>query len=1065
MGDPTKSAIKLLQALTERAKELTCIYAIEELLNSPGTDIDQVCRGIIEAIPPGWQFPDVCRARLTLEDRVYQSPDFEESEWVHSADVRMQDKVVGRIGVYYTREMPVADHGPFLQEENKLIQTIADRLGHFMVYQKMERVVQELRTTRQELSENRIKDWEAVLDLLRQTDNDLFLSIANKMLNHLCWSGVAEAEGLRASMRAAGNRGFNGSPEDANRSHRSRALKFTTEITERVFQIAGDHLGGSEILSRIQMWIHEDKLSALVQTVQRHLPISEIIDALRRYYHTAPDEIEARYPVSRGLKVSLIRRILSDRLDYINLVKTHVDIEDLFHLLQNVVFSPDSHGKLGRKSAEFFLASRILIKARSDAPVLEDVRIPRTWYVSSDMMLHYMHHNNMDEIIEQKYKEIDRVRMEYPHVRQSFIESDLPPELVTGLSVALDDLGERPLIVKSSSVLEERIGFAFHAKHKTLFIANQGTKQERLANLMRAVAEVYASAFGPGPVEHRADHEVLDFSEEMGIMIQEAVGTRCGPYFFPSYTCVASSHNELCWSREIRPEDGVVRILPGLGPRPGDPYGDNHPVFFAPGQPGRKVNTTDEETIRYAPGKIDVFNLDTNAVETVEVATLLRRFGADYPGWDKVFSFRTDGRLERPGGRIPDFENEDPVVTFDGLIAQSPFVVEIRTAMRTLEDKLGRPVEVQFASDGDHLYLVQCRPQSRSEDADPAPIPKDLPREKVVFTANRYVASGRIPDITHVIYVDPIEYEALGSASDRDDVAKAIGELNRVLPKRKFVLVGPGQWGGPDGSSPGVNVTYRDIDNTALLIEIDRKANDECKGFSFGTHFFQELVESRIRYLPVCVDDDGVILNERFLKGRRNILPDVLPRYAHLTAALRLIDVPQSEGGKVLQVLMNADLDEAVGILVEPRPVVGFAKRGRRPHEEPAEEYWRWRHGMAEQIARELDAERFGVAGFYLFGSTKNGTAGPGSDVDVLVHFRGNDRQREDLENWLEGWSLCLDEINYLRTGYRSKGLLDVHIVTDEDIARKTSYAVKINAVTDAARPLEVGPRAPVNGR
>ena len=61
---------------------------------------------------------------------------------------------------------------------------------------------------------------------------------------------------------------------------------------------------------------------------------------------------------------------------------------------------------------------------------------------------------------------------------------------------------------------------------------------------------------------------------------------------------------------------------------------------------------------------------------------------------------------------------------------------------------------------------------------------------------------------------------------------------------------------------------------------------------------------------------------------------------------------------------------------------------------------------------------------------------------------------------WLDGWSLCLDEINYLRTGYRTGGLLDVHLVTDEDIANKTSYAVKIGAVTDAARPLALKKKA-----
>jgi hypothetical protein len=61
---------------------------------------------------------------------------------------------------------------------------------------------------------------------------------------------------------------------------------------------------------------------------------------------------------------------------------------------------------------------------------------------------------------------------------------------------------------------------------------------------------------------------------------------------------------------------------------------------------------------------------------------------------------------------------------------------------------------------------------------------------------------------------------------------------------------------------------------------------------------------------------------------------------------------------------------------------------------------------------------------------------------------------RKDLELWLEGWSRCLSEMNFLRTGYKTDGLLDVHVVTDEDIEKHTSYASKIGAVTDPARPL-----------
>ena len=121
------------------------------------------------------------------------------------------------------------------------------------------------------------------------------------------------------------------------------------------------------------------------------------------------------------------------------------------------------------------------------------------------------------------------------------------------------------------------------------------------------------------------------------------------------------------------------------------------------------------------------------------------------------------------------------------------------------------------------------------------------------------------------------------------------------------------------------------------------------------------------------------------------------------------------------------------------------------------EEHWRWRYAMAEAIASALDAERFGVKAFYLLGSTKNATAGPGSDIDLLIHIEEDGRKTEALSLWLDGWSRCLGTINTLKTGIETESLLDIHYVTDDDIMNKTSYAVKIDAVTDAARRLETG--------
>ena len=131
--------------------------------------------------------------------------------------------------------------------------------------------------------------------------------------------------------------------------------------------------------------------------------------------------------------------------------------------------------------------------------------------------------------------------------------------------------------------------------------------------------------------------------------------------------------------------------------------------------------------------------------------------------------------------------------------------------------------------------------------------------------------------------------------------------------------MGPGRWGSRGDINLGVNVTYSDINNTSLLIEIARRKGNYVPDLSFGTHFFQDLVESNIRYLPLYPDDDGIIFNEKFLKDSPNALAEILPNFAHLSDTLHLIDVPKCTDGMILKVLMNADVDKALGILTKPQ--------------------------------------------------------------------------------------------------------------------------------------------------
>ncbi len=411
-------------------------------------------------------------------------------------------------------------------------------------------------------------------------------------------------------------------------------------------------------------------------------------------------------------------------------------------------------------------------------------------------------------------------------------------------------------------------------------------------------------------------------------------------------------------------------------------------------------------------------------------------------------------RIEPLIGPLPDFKSQDAVFTFEGLIRKTPFITCIRDLLSLLQSKLGSPVDIEFAYDGADFYLLQCRPQSYGPDALPTAIPQNLPLDKVIFSAAHFVSNGKVPDITHIVYVDLEEYSQLPDQAAMRDVGRAVGRLNKLLPKRQFILVGPGRWGSRGDIKLGVPVTYSDINNTAMLIEIARQKGNYLPELSFGTHFFQDLVEASIRYLPLYPDDPTTTFKELFFQRSRNVLQDMLPEFAHIAETLRVIDVPMETGGLILRVLMNADLDQAVAFLSPPQKVVGSIESDADVSERGTDEHWRWRFRMAQRIAAELDPRKFGVLAFYLIGSTKNATAGPASDIDILLHFQGSEEQRKNLMLWLEGWSRCLGEINFLRTGYRTDGLLDVHLVTDKDIAARSSFAVKIDAITDPARKL-----------
>lgn len=1050
---PAKSIHNLVDELKERAKELNCLYEVQETLTQPGIQQDEALQRIIQVIPQGWQYPEICVSQIKLGNKVYTSENYKKTPWALHSDIIVQDQIEGQISVNYLEEKPELDEGPFMKEERRLINTIADQLGNYLLQYRL-----------QDLFDKKAKDgtepgsgWRVVLSLLKKTDPDLLITTARKMVHHLCDHGIKEAEGLWTLFSSAYREDRD--ILETNFPYQFKVDKEAVGTLDSVFDLAEKYLDEDEIFSSIQQWIREDQTGFLVNTlVQPSRSVTEILTALDRFIQLADQGLELSEARKQSVQMALIRRLLSTQENYVQSAKKQIEIKDIHELSDRMIYQSNSHGKLGGKGAGIFLAMEVIHKALRNQSLFKKVNTPKTWYIVSDVIFSYIEQNNLEELIEHKYLNIGEIRQEYPYLIHVFKNAPLPPDIIKGLSVALDDFGDVPLIVRSSSLLEDQVGMSFAGKYKSLFVSNQGTKEERLASLMDAIAEVYASLFGPDPIEYRYEHQLIDHHEEMGILIQEVVGQRVGPYYFPSFAGVAFSQNEFRWSSRIKKEDGLVRLVPGLGTRAVDRLTDDYPIMIAPGQPGLRLNNTLEETLRYSPRKIDVINLEKGAFESIDIDQLLREYGPEYPNIKKLVSIISEDQARIPTGLGPDFEKDKLVFTFDGLFAQSEFLTLISTVLTELEEKLDHPIDIEFACDGDDFYLLQCRSQSYGSENMPADIPAAIPDDEIIFSASRYITNGTIPNISHIVYVDPIAYSQISTREVMLDIGRAVGRLNQILTKRKFILMGPGRWGSRGDIKLGVNVTYSDISNTAALIEIAQKKGDYTPDLSFGTHFFQDLVESSIRYIPVYPNHKGVRFNQDFLTQTKNIYSELVPDYAHLEDVIHVIDVKNASKGSLLHILMNAEKNLAVAILGEEEkthaiPSLAQQRRDRRIRED----HWRWRFQTAEQLAASLDPARFGVKGIYLFGSTKNATAGPQSDIDLIIHFSGTKKQKDDLSLWLEGWSLSLDEINRRRTGYSSGGLLNVNFVTDEDIKNRTSYAVKIGATTDAAFPLPMG--------
>jgi len=614
--------------------------------------------------------------------------------------------------------------------------------------------------------------------------------------------------------------------------------------------------------------------------------------------------------------VVLTRGMISDQLDFVGVAREYFNIFDL----KDIRARRTGRGKIGGKSAGMMLAYKILQQDDEDdpLPISEHVTIPDSYFLGADVYYDFTSHNELYRFSDQKYKTREEIEADYPEIRQQYLQGEFPEYVVKGLAEVLEKVGNTPVIVRSSSLLEDNFGKSFAGKYESVFCPNQGAPEENLQTLLDAVRQVYASTLNPDALFYRRQVGLVDYDERMAVLIQKVEGFQYGRYFFPAVSGVAFSRNPFRWSRRIQREEGFLRIVWGLGTRAVERVSNDYPRMVAVSHPELRPEVTPAEIKKYSQRFIDLIDLEENRLKTLPVAQVIDN---DYPSIELLASTDEGDYIQTLHFRPVDVPPKRLVLTFDRLLQEERFTALMKAILQKLERAYKRPVDIEFTveivPDYPHpsfiIHLLQCRPLSSRALGTTHPIPA-VPPEDVIFTSTRLVPDGMVRDIEYVIYVDPTRYALVSDRTIKHEIGRVIGRLNKRLADHTFALVGPGRWGSSN-IDLGVRVSYADIYNTSMLVEVAFAGPEGTPEASYGTHFFQDLVEANIYALALYPDEPGTVFRKPFFENSTNVLTELLPDDEPYAETVKVIDVRAATGGRLLQVVMNADEEKVIAYL------------------------------------------------------------------------------------------------------------------------------------------------------
>lgn len=590
-------------------------------------------------------------------------------------------------------------------------------------------------------------------------------------------------------------------------------------------------------------------------------------------------------------RLQLLRMLIGNDTGMARLSQAYLTLDDILEIASREIGT----GFIGGKSVGMLVARKI-ISAKAGEHFEKYLEPHDSFFIGSDVFYTYIVQNGWWRL-RVKQKTMDGYYNYASELRSNLLQGNFPMDIREQFTQILEYFGQSPIIVRSSSLLEDNYGNAFAGKYESVFCVNQGTPEERYDAFEQAVRTVYASMMDEDALAYRFKRQLVDKDEQMALLVQRVSGDQYGDYFFPHAAGVGNSSNIYVWDKNADMDAGMLRLVFGLGTRAVDRTVSDYVRIVCLDDPSRVPPMNYDDIQRYSQHGVDVLSLKHNHQAEMDLEEIL---SLDLKTDKELFAspdMQTCARLSElgyKGVRAP------YILDFRRLLTETEFPGVMRDLLGVLSQAYNYPVDVEytvnFSSNGKfRINLLQCRPlQTRGlGKAVELPVPRDA--SDCFFSGKRSFMGGnvRLP-VDMVIYIKTRDYMELNE-QEKYAVARQIGMLNKEIKEKSIMLVGPGRWGSTLPSL-GVPVRFAELCNMSMICEVASMKDGCMPELSYGCHFFQDLVESGIFYAAIYDGSDDTVFNPEYILGKENLLCNILPQSSRFCD---VIHVARTDGMEV----------------------------------------------------------------------------------------------------------------------------------------------------------------------